>query len=134
MVEIRDNATHFRREILVRLARAFVHDNLVETVDRLPVEVLNGDETPYRCCIYKERAILRTRCLAALGFRVEDDDEVTPLSEYARRALERDKPTSPVMTVLDIACNECVPSRYVVTELCQSCLARACAVNCPFGD
>ena len=36
-------------------------------------EVLNGDETPYRCCIYKERAILRTRCLAALGFRVADD-------------------------------------------------------------
>ncbi len=133
MVEIRDNATHFRREILVRLARAFLQNKLVETVDRLPVEVLNGDETPYRCCIYKERAILRTRCLAALGFRVEDDDEVTPLSEYARRALDRDKPTSPVMTVLDIACNECVPSRYVVTELCQSCLARACAVNCPFG-
>lgn len=132
-IEIRDNATHFRREILVRLARSFVQNKLVETVDHIPVEVLSGDDASYRCCIYKERAILRTRCLAALGFRVEEDDEVTPLSEYARRALEREKPTSPVMTVLDIACNECVPSRYVVTELCQSCLARSCAVNCPFG-
>jgi [FeFe] hydrogenase (group B1/B3) len=132
-IEIRDNATHFRREILVRLARLFVNGKLVEEVDRIPVDVLSGDETPYRCCVYKERAILRTRCLAALGFRVEEDDEFTPLSEYARRALAREKPSSPVMTVLDIACNECVPSRYVVTELCQSCLARSCAVNCPFG-
>lgn len=134
MTEIRDNATFFRREILTRLARAFLKNTLVDEVDHLPLEIRPPHDTEaYRCCIYKERAILRTRCLAALGFRVEEDDEATPLSEYARRALEREKPTAPVMTVLDIACNECVQSSHVVTELCQSCLSRACVRNCAFG-
>lgn len=133
-MEIRDHARYFRREILIRLVRSFLKDTLLFDVDKIPVDILpSSQEAAYRCCIYKERAILRTRCLAALGFRVEEDDEVTPLSEYARRALAREKPTPPVMTVLDIACNECVTSRYVVTELCQSCLARACALECPFG-
>ncbi len=131
-MEIRDNAKYFRREILIRLIRSFLKNRLVLDVDKIPVEILPTRQAAYRCCIYKERAILRTRCLAALGFRVKEDDEVTPLSEYARRALNREKPTPPVMTVLDIACNECVTSRYVVTELCQSCLARSCALACPF--
>lgn len=131
-MEVRDNARYFRKEILIRLVRSFLKNTLLQDVDKIPVDILPAKQAAYRCCIYKERAILRTRCLAALGFRVEEDDEVTPLSEYARRALAREKPTSPVMTVLDIACNECVTSRYVVTELCQSCLARSCALACPF--
>lgn len=131
-MEIRDNAKYFRREILIRLARSFFKNRLILDADKIPVEILPLNQAAYRCCIYKERAILRTRCLAALGFRAEEDDDVTPLSEYARRALNREKPTPPVMTVLDIACNECVTSSYVVTELCQSCLARSCALECPF--
>ncbi len=132
-MEIRDYARYFRREILIRLVRSFLKDRLLQDVDKIPADIIPARNEAYRCCIYKERAILRTRCLAALGFRVEEDDEVTPLSEYARRALARKKPTAPVMTVLDIACNECVNARYVVTELCQSCLARSCAVECPFN-
>lgn len=133
-MEVRNNAKYFRKEILVRLVNSFLKGTLLGDVDRIPIDIRPPTQgAAYRCCIYKERAILRTRCLAALGFRVEEDDEVTSLSEYARRALAREKPTSPVMTVLDIACNECVTSRYVVTELCQSCLARSCAIECPFG-
>ena len=88
-MEIRDNARYFRREILIRLVRSFLKNSLLQDVDKIPVDILPTRQTAYRCCIYKERAILRTRCLAALGFRVEEDDEVTPLSEYARRALAR---------------------------------------------
>ena len=66
-MEVRDNAKYFRREILIRLIRSFLKNRLVLDVDKIPVEILPTRQAAYRCCIYKELAILRTRCLAALG-------------------------------------------------------------------
>lgn len=131
--ERRNNALYLRREILTRLTRAFLDGNLAETVDRIPFDMRpKKSEAPFRCCIYKERAILRLRCVAGLGFRVEEDDDVTPLADYARRAVERKEPEMPVLTVIDIACRGCVEAQYHVTDLCQGCVARPCT-TCNFG-
>ncbi len=130
----RDAAQYLRREIATRLIQAVWRGDLVETIDRTPFEMRpKGSEAPYRCCIYKERAILRLRCLSALGFAVEDDDEFRPLSEYAKRALERTEPEPPTLTVADVACRGCVEGRYRSTNVCQGCLTRPCLVNCNFG-
>ena len=64
-MEIRDNARYFRKEILIRLVRSFLKNSLLQDVDKIPVDILPARQAAYRCCIYKERAILRTRCLAA---------------------------------------------------------------------
>lgn len=104
-------------------------------IKRLPFEhIPPGSTAKYRCCIYKERAIVRLRVLAGLGFSVEQDDEMTSLLEYADRAIKREKieGRSP-LTIVDIACKGCVHPRYFVTELCQGCLARPCESVCPFG-
>ena len=53
------------------------------------------------------------------------------MSQYAKLALEREKPTWPMLTVLDEACNACVKANFMVTNACQACLARPCMVNCP---
>ena len=128
-----NNALYLRREVLTRLVRAFLRGDLAETADRIPFEMRpKKSEAPFRCCIYKERAILRLRCIAALGAPVEEDDDVTPLAEYARRALTPRKPALPVLTVIDIACRGCVEAQYHVTDLCQGCVARPCT-TCNFG-
>ena len=92
-----------------------------------------GAEVPYRCCIYKERAILKDRVIAGLGFSIEDDDETVSLSEYAKKAEEREKIEENPLTVLGAACKGCVPKRIFVTDLCQGCVARPCQSACKFG-
>ena len=128
------NTTHLKREVLVRLIRAFLENDLKRTVDIIPFEMRpKYADNPYRCCIHKERAILRQRAIASLGHSVEADDEMTPLSEYAQKAVEREKPDENILTVVETACKGCVPSRVYVTDLCQGCVARPCQSACSFG-
>lgn len=127
-----NNAVRFRREILIRTARAFLNKSLEQEADLIPYRMRPKDDECLRCCIYKDRAVLRLRCLAALGFSTEDEtDDSIPLAEYVSNAMNRKEPTGPVMTVLDIACKGCVHTRYYITDACQGCIARPCAGNCP---
>lgn len=128
-----DHAALFKREVLVRLVKAFLTGDLKDNVDRIPVDMRPKDAPSVRCCIYKERAVARSRCLAGMGLSIGDSDDARSLGSYAEEALQRESLQEPVLTVIDIACKGCVPARYVVTEYCQACLARPCAVNCPFG-
>ena len=98
-------SVHLKKEILIRMVRAFFSDNFEENTRLIPYDMRPKDaEVPYRCCIYKERAILKDRIIAGLGISIEDDDEKTLLSTYAKTALEREKPDEHVLTVLDAAC------------------------------
>ena len=127
-------AIHLKKEILIRLVQAFFSDNYEENTRLIPYAMRpKGSEVPYRCCVYKERAIIKDRAIAGLGFAMEDDDETVPLSEYARRAVERQEPEKDPLTVLEAACKGCVPSRVYVTDLCQGCIARPCQSACKFG-
>lgn len=126
--------THLKREILVRIIKAFLKDDFINTVDKIPYDMRpKGAEVPYRCCIYKERAILRDRAIAGLGFSLENDDEAKHLGDYAKEALEREKVEETTLTVIGGACKGCVPSRMFVTDLCQGCVARPCVSACAFG-
>lgn len=126
--------THLKREILVRIIKAFLKDNFEENVRLIPYDMRpKGCDVPYRCCVYKERAVLKDRTIAGLGISIEDDDESTLLSTYAKQALDREKPDENVLTVLEAACKGCVPSRVFVTNLCQGCVARPCINSCKFG-
>lgn len=128
------NTTHLKREVLVRLIKAYLNNNMDKTVDKIPFEMRpKNAEVPFRCCIHKERAVLRQRAIASLGLSVENDDEITMLSEYAQKAAERQKPDEDILTVVETACKGCVPSRVYVTDLCQGCVARPCISACSFG-
>lgn len=126
--------SHLKREILVRLIKSFLSDNFEEKTRLIPYDMRpKGHEVPYRCCIYKERAILRDRTIAGLGFSIEETDESTLLSDLAENALERKEPEENPLTVLTTACKGCVPARIYVTDLCQGCVARPCVNTCKFG-
>lgn len=126
--------SHLKREILVRLIKAFYSDCFEEKARLIPYDMRpKGSEVPYRCCIYKEREILRDRAIAGLGFAIEETEESELLSNMAKAALKRDCPEENPLTVLQTACKGCVPSRIYVTDLCQGCVARPCVGTCRFG-
>lgn len=131
---MKDHLTNTKRWIVKKVAEAFWSEDFRQGIKRLPFErIPPGSSARYRCCVYKERAIVRLRVLAALGFSVEADDEMTSLLEYAHVAQQRDHLEGFPLTIIDIACKGCVNARYFVTELCQGCLARPCESECPFG-
>lgn len=125
---------HLKKEILARIIEAFLSDDYAENTRLIPYDMRpKGADVPYRCCVYKERAILKERVKAGLGFSLEDDDETRVLSDFAKEALTRDVPDEHPLTVLDAACAGCVPSRIYVTDLCRGCVARPCQSACKFG-
>ena len=126
--------SHLKREILVRLIRAYLGNNYAEDVRMIPYQMRpQGSEVPYRCCIHKERAILRDRVIAGLGLDIEEAKDYELLSDLAQKATKREAPEKNPLTLLQTACNECVPARIHVTDLCQGCVARPCESACKFG-
>jgi len=64
-----------------------------------------------RCCIYKERAILADRIQIVVNGVPEDTDQI--------------------VEVIDIACDECPVSGYLVSSDCRGCIAHRCQEACP---
>ncbi len=129
-----NNSNHIKKEILVRIVKAFFSENFEKQARLIPYDMRpKGAEVPFRCCIYKERAVLKDRVIAGLGFAIEDDDETVSLSEYAEKSMQRENPEENPLTVLGAACKACVPKRIHVTDLCQGCVARPCVSTCKFG-
>ena len=127
-------AIHIKREILVRIIKAFLSDDFTGQARLIPYDMRpKGMEVPYRCCVYKERAIIKDRTIAGLGFPIEEDDERVSLSDYAKLALERTQISDKHLTVLQAACKGCATNRIYVTDLCQGCVARPCQSICKFG-
>ncbi len=123
-----------RQEVLTRLVQAFFSGDFEENTRLIPYDMRpKGSEVPFRCCIHKERAIIRDRILAGLGFAIEDDNEETLLSKYAANALLRENFDSIILTVITAACQGCVPHRMYVTDLCRGCVERSCQRVCKFG-
>ena len=127
-------AIHLKKEILIRIIRAFLSEDFEEKTRLIPYDMRpKGMEVPYRCCVYKERAIIKDRTIAGLGFPIEEDDETVSLAKYAKRALERTEISDKNLTVLQAACKGCATNRIYVTDLCQGCVARSCQTACKFG-
>lgn len=129
-----NNVMIVRHGLLANLVKLWKENRLLEEIDRLPITLSPRRSKPKgRCCIHKERAVLKYKTLPLLGFDMSDEvDELTPLSEYAKRALfrsENDKEN--LMCVIDEACSSCVSVNYEITNLCRGCVARSCYMNCP---
>ena len=123
-----------RHKLLADLVKLWKNDELVEKIDRLPIELSPRKSKPLgRCCVHKERAVWRYKTFPLMGLDMTDEhDEVTPLSEYALLALSRPEPDKEnIMCVIDEACSSCVQINYEITNLCRGCVARSCYMNCP---
>jgi Fe-S-cluster-containing hydrogenase component 2 len=130
-----NNANRLRKEVLINVARAFYAENRDEALNRIAVDMRpRGTTSSTRCCVHKDRAVIKYRCMTALGFSVEDEtDELKTLSAYFEDACQRKQPSGPVLSVIEDACDACIQSRYTATDACRGCIARSCQSACPKG-
>lgn len=127
-----NNAIQTKRELLTRLIKLLKEDQLFEKIDRIPLDMRPKSKTPIRCCVHKDRAVIKYKSMAIMGFCTKDEeDELTPLSAYAKEAVNKKGFSAEHLTVIDEACSSCVQVNYTVSNLCQGCAGRACQVNCP---
>ena len=81
-----------RHRLLTELVRLWKNEKLTsEDIDRLPLKLSpRRSKHAGRCCVHKERAVWKYKSLPLLGLNMEDEnDELTPLSGYAKKALDR---------------------------------------------
>ncbi|MDR0676444.1 MAG: monomeric [FeFe] hydrogenase [Elusimicrobiota bacterium] len=128
----KNDASITKKELLVQIIRKFMQESLKNEINRIPFEIRPKHNAHSRCCVYKDRAVLKYRIMAMLGISVENEsDESKQLSEYLDDAVKRDSIEENILTVLDIACSSCATSRYLITNACQGCFARPCIFICP---
>jgi Fe-S-cluster-containing hydrogenase component 2 len=132
---IENKTTLIRREIMELLARFYFEDRVSRAIDTIPLRIIPRDARPIRCCIYKDREIIRLRTIATLGISLEQEleSDTLHLSDYADIALGRSRPEFPILTFISEACKACVRANYMVTNMCHNCVAQPCMVSCPKG-
>lgn len=130
-----NGAEYIRRELMIRLVRAFDDESLHAELDQIPIRLRPRGVNSSRCCIYHDRAVLKYRLMALLGFASENEtDEARLLASYLDEALSDPKPAGePPLTVCAAGCSGCPDSSYIVTGNCRGCFARPCMYNCPKG-
>ncbi len=128
-----NGAEYVRRELMIRFVRAFDAGIPAAELDRIPLKLRPRGGESSRCCIYHDRAVLRYRLMALLGFAAEEEtDETRSLQSYYEEAATRAKPvTAAPLSVCDAGCSGCPDRAYFVTDNCRGCFARPCMYNCP---
>lgn len=103
------NVQELKYKILKEVAKASFEGNLLEQYNEIPERIIPGPKPSFRCCIYKERAIVLKRLKLAIGGHKEVNN---------------------VVEVIDIACDECPLGGYLVTDRCRGCIAHRCEHAC----
>jgi ferredoxin hydrogenase large subunit len=107
---------NIKHEVLYRVAQLAYDGLLDEHEDQIPYQIIPGPQANFRCCVYKEREIVRERIRLARGLEAQ-----TGL------------PCKNTVQVISAACEGCPITRFVVTDNCQKCMAKKCQQACNFG-
>ena len=133
-----DGSVFLRRELMIRFVRAFFNGSLETELDRFAVEMRPRQGGSSRCCIYRDRAVIKYRLMNLLGFSCEEEtDEARTLASYYREAVTCEKSVNNgerlPLSVCDAGCSECPSSKVVITGNCRGCFSRPCMYSCPQG-
>ena len=101
---------HLKYKVLRAVASLAWEDKLKDYLLDIPDMIIPGKEPTIRCCVYKERAIVKERVKLAMG---------------------GNKSNPNIIEVIDIACDECPMGGYEVTGACRGCMAHRCEDVCP---
>lgn len=104
-----------KHDVLYEVAKLAWEGSLEEHREEIPYSMIPGPQAQFRCCIYREREIIRQRVRLAEG------------------KCPSGKKTKNIVQVISAACEDCPISRYVVTDNCQNCMGKACQNSCNFG-
>ncbi len=110
-----NDAKQLKYEVLARVAKYAYEGTLEKNLDQIPYDIIPGPLPEFRCCIYREREIIRERLVSAQGKNLPAQGD------------------SDIVAVLPAACEGCPINRFTVTDNCQHCLAKKCFEACKFG-
>ena len=110
-----ENVIKIKHDVLYEVAKLAFADELEEKRDGIAEALIPGPTPQFRCCIYKEREIIRQRVRLAEGKAPGMNDDGN------------------IVQVISSACEDCPISSYVVTDNCQNCIGKACINACNFG-
>lgn len=118
--------THLKKikhEVLKQIAILAMKDELTtDSLSQIHHHIVDKDKPKYRCCVFKERAIVNHRAKLAAGF--------LPVGENNSELIDIKK-SSQIIYVVEAACDNCPIDRYTVTEACRGCVAHKCREVCP---
>ena len=109
-----------KQEVLKTTADYAFQGRLYDHYEKIPYDLIKGIKPNFRCCVYREREIIRQRVRMAMGKLPND-------------VIFTDEVSSQVVHVIPCACEGCPIAKISVTSNCQHCLAKKCGKACPFG-
>lgn len=115
-----------RHKILITLTKMTLSGELKNNAKSILNTVILEEGPRYRCCVYKERAVLKDRLKVFL-----DQSEDIGLQKAADNALAGKCLQHNVVKVVPLACDQCPIDKFLVTNACRNCLAHNCMNNCP---
>lgn len=115
-----------QRKVLAEVSRLAFNDTLVDHVEDILYTVVTEDGPRYRCCIHKERAVLKDRINMALSQPIGTDITLSAASALAGEVTD-----GAFIRVLPEACDRCPIDKFMVTDACRNCLAHHCIASCP---
>lgn len=104
-----------KHEVLYKVAELAFAGRLEEEQERIAYELIPGPEAHFRCCVYKEREIIRQRVQIAQG-----------------KAPSPKQNAENIVQIIPAACEGCPITRFVVTDNCQKCMSKKCQQACNF--
>ncbi|MBP3720410.1 MAG: 4Fe-4S dicluster domain-containing protein [Clostridia bacterium] len=106
-----------KHHVLREVCRLAWEDRLTaDETEKIVYDISPGPKPSYRCCVYKEREIVRGRIRLAMG----QDPEPGRTGKN-------------VVAVIPAACDDCPIQDYFVSDICRFCLGKACLNACRFG-
>lgn len=96
--------------VIKEVVRAYDLGDMSDIYIDIPKIISPGPKPNFRCCIYKERAIVQERIKLALGGDGTNDN---------------------IVEVIQPACDECPISGMYVTPACRGCIFHKCKEVCP---
>ncbi|HOO83269.1 MAG TPA: monomeric [FeFe] hydrogenase [Prolixibacteraceae bacterium] len=129
---VENKAMQIRREIQKRIVNLIFNERLLDEIDRIPMAMRPRGSESFRCCVYRDRALIKQKIMAMLGFEVKtEDDELSPLSDFILQSYVKANSEREILHVVEDACHGCQQNNYIVTNMCRGCEGRPCEVNCP---
>lgn len=111
-------ARQFKFDVLREVSKRTFEGTLHEDIsDELAMKIIPGNKADFRCCVYKEREIIRQRTRMAMGKSPIGTSQENPMQ---------------VVKVIQSACDGCSIRKILVTDNCRKCMAKSCVASCKF--
>ena len=109
MRKFESNVQYIKYLVNREITERFINGTLDSSLDEIAEKLVPGPKPATRCCIYKERHIIKERAKNAIYPQTQDN----------------------VISILHDACDECPVNRFMITEACRGCLGHRCQEVCP---